>query len=224
VKGCETIPSAERSVATQVHLCPAAAASWGDPRLLPKACEFSSIPTGRAYKACGQAAATLRAMALLPVYQVRQLMDMHEGSPDRALIGEPSHRRGRSPANRRGHPLAAAPTGPPQQPPARPQHGAGRSRDAKPAPGAAKPDGKRQRKHSPEEADPAVAFLCPSTPLRFYVLTMQSLDLSQLLSVTETSRREGCFQAEVGPLHVFAFILVRKFPKMHVPTWVVSSS
>jgi len=33
----------------------------------------------------------------------------------------------------------------------------------------------------------------------------------QLLSVMETSRSEGCFQEEVGPLHVVVFILVRKF-------------
>ncbi|XDV15265.1 hypothetical protein PO909_015389 [Leuciscus waleckii] len=42
----------------------------------------------RAYKACGQAASSLHAMALLQVYQAKALMDMHEGSLDRALMSE----------------------------------------------------------------------------------------------------------------------------------------
>ncbi|XDV12537.1 hypothetical protein PO909_001180 [Leuciscus waleckii] len=60
----------------------------GDPHLPSKACEFSSVLTGRAYKACGQATSSLHAMALLQFYQTKALMDMHEGSPERALIGE----------------------------------------------------------------------------------------------------------------------------------------
>ncbi|XDV18188.1 hypothetical protein PO909_023941 [Leuciscus waleckii] len=79
VKGYEAIRPVERS----------AAASWtGDPHLPSKPCEFSSILTGKAYKDCGQAASSLHTMALLQVYQAKALMDMHKGSPDRALIGE----------------------------------------------------------------------------------------------------------------------------------------
>ncbi|XDV50792.1 hypothetical protein PO909_019803 [Leuciscus waleckii] len=58
----------------------------GDPRLPFKACKFSSVFTRKAYKACGQAAYSLHAMVLLQVHQA--LMNMHEGSPDRELMGE----------------------------------------------------------------------------------------------------------------------------------------
>jgi hypothetical protein len=87
VKGYEAIPPVERSVAT--HLCPTAAAFWtGDPRLPSQACELASDLTVRAHKAGGQAASSLHALALLQVYQTRTLMDMHEGSLDRALMSE----------------------------------------------------------------------------------------------------------------------------------------
>ncbi|XP_077069976.1 uncharacterized protein LOC143722468 [Siphateles boraxobius] len=87
VKGYEAIPPVERSVAT--HLCPTAAASWvGDPCFPSRACEFASGLAVRAYRACGQAASSLHALALLQVYQAKTLMDMHEGSLDRALVSE----------------------------------------------------------------------------------------------------------------------------------------
>ncbi|XDV17659.1 hypothetical protein PO909_023489 [Leuciscus waleckii] len=72
-----------------MQLCPATATLWkGDPRLPSKACKFSSVLTGKAYKACGQAASSLHAMALVQVHQAQSLMNMHEGSPDRELMGE----------------------------------------------------------------------------------------------------------------------------------------
>ncbi|XP_056096534.1 uncharacterized protein LOC130075794 [Rhinichthys klamathensis goyatoka] len=86
-KGYVGIPPVERAVAMQ--LCPASASSWrGDPRLPSKACKFSSGLTARAYKACGQAASALHAMALLQVHQAQALMDMNEGGSDPELFRE----------------------------------------------------------------------------------------------------------------------------------------
>jgi hypothetical protein len=86
-KGYVGIPPVERAVAMQ--LCPASASSWrGDPRLPSKACKFSSGLTARAYKACGQAASALHAMALLQVHQAQALMDMNEGGSDPELLRE----------------------------------------------------------------------------------------------------------------------------------------
>ena len=86
-KGYVDIPPVERAVAMQ--LCPASASSWrGNPRLPSKACKFSSGLTARAYKACGQAASALHAMALLQVHQAQALMDMNEGGSDPELLRE----------------------------------------------------------------------------------------------------------------------------------------
>ncbi|XDV41219.1 hypothetical protein PO909_010117, partial [Leuciscus waleckii] len=87
VKGYEAIPPVERSVVA--HLCPTAAADRvEDLRFPPQACGRSSVLTDRAYRACGQAASSLHALALLQVYQIRALSDMHEGSLGRALNSE----------------------------------------------------------------------------------------------------------------------------------------
>ncbi|CAM4731384.1 unnamed protein product [Leuciscus chuanchicus] len=87
VKVYEAIPPVERSVAA--HLCLAAAADWaGDPCFPPQACGCSSVLTDRAYRACGQAASSLHALALLQVFQAKALMDMHKGSLGRALTSE----------------------------------------------------------------------------------------------------------------------------------------
>ncbi|CAM4673041.1 unnamed protein product [Leuciscus chuanchicus] len=53
-----------------------------------QACKFSSVLTGKAYRACWQAASSLHVMALLQVHQAKALMDMHECSPDQELMGE----------------------------------------------------------------------------------------------------------------------------------------
>ncbi len=53
----------------------------------------------------------------------------------------------------------------------------------------------------PEEADPALALLCPVRALRHYVDRTQSFRTSdQLLSVTEAGRKGCRLQAEDGPL------------------------
>ncbi len=60
--GYTGIPSVERSVAMQ--LCPTAATTLrGDPCLPSRACKYSSGLTGSAYRACGEAASALHAMA-----------------------------------------------------------------------------------------------------------------------------------------------------------------
>ncbi|XDV34391.1 hypothetical protein PO909_004552 [Leuciscus waleckii] len=72
------VPSVESSVAMQ--LCPQSASTWcGDPKHPSKACRFSSTLVAKAYRAVGQAASSLHAMAILQVYQARVLRDMHEG-------------------------------------------------------------------------------------------------------------------------------------------------
>ena len=86
-KGYVDVPPVERAVAMQ--LCPASASSWrGSPRLPSKACKFSSGLTAKAYRACGQAASALHAMALLQVHQAQALMDMNEGGSDPELLRE----------------------------------------------------------------------------------------------------------------------------------------
>ncbi len=79
-----TIPSVERSVAMQ--LCPTAATTLrGDPCLPSWACKYSSSLTGSVYRACGEAASALHAMALLQVHQAK---DLHEGGHDLAVLHE----------------------------------------------------------------------------------------------------------------------------------------
>ncbi|KAL0170346.1 hypothetical protein M9458_034942 [Cirrhinus mrigala] len=72
-----------------MHLCPQNAAKWrGPPRLLSRACKFSSALEVKAYTASGQAVSTLHAMAILQVYQAKVLKDLHEGVPDPELLQE----------------------------------------------------------------------------------------------------------------------------------------
>ncbi len=54
----------------------------------------------------------------------------------------------------------------------------------------------------PEEADPALALLCPVRALRQYTDRTQSFRTSEQLFVCYrwTAEGEGCFQAEDGPL------------------------
>ncbi|KAL0163759.1 hypothetical protein M9458_039512, partial [Cirrhinus mrigala] len=86
-RGYEGVPQVERAVA--VHLCPQDAATWrGSPRLPSKACRLSSALTGRAYRAAGQAATALHAMATLQVYQAKALKELHRGSPDQVVMQE----------------------------------------------------------------------------------------------------------------------------------------
>ncbi|KAL0172912.1 hypothetical protein M9458_033223, partial [Cirrhinus mrigala] len=81
------VPQVERAIA--MHLSPQNAASWrGHPRLPSRACKFSSALVAKAYAASGQAVSTLRAMAILQVYQAKVLKDLHEGVPDPELLQE----------------------------------------------------------------------------------------------------------------------------------------
>lgn len=48
----------------------------------------SSVLTGKAYRAPGQAASSLHAMALLQVYQVKTLKKLHKGSSKSGLMQE----------------------------------------------------------------------------------------------------------------------------------------
>ncbi len=85
--GYTGIPSVERSVAMQ--LCPTAATTLrGDPCLPSRACKYSSGLTGSAYRACGEAASALHAMALLQVHQAKALKDLHEGGHDLTVLHE----------------------------------------------------------------------------------------------------------------------------------------
>ncbi len=85
--GYTSIPSVERSVAMQ--LCPTAATTLrGDPCLPSRACKYSSGLTGSAYRACGEAASALHAMALLQVHQAKALKDLHEGGHDLTVLHE----------------------------------------------------------------------------------------------------------------------------------------
>ncbi len=81
------IPSVERSVAMQ--LCPTVASTLrGEPCLPSRACKYSSGLTGSAYRACGEAASALHAMALLQVHQAKALRDLHEGGHDLVVLHE----------------------------------------------------------------------------------------------------------------------------------------
>ncbi len=85
--GYTGIPSVERSVAMQ--LCPTAASTLrGEPCLPSRACKYSSGLTGSAYRACGEVASALHAMALLQVHQAKALRDLHEGGQNLAVLLE----------------------------------------------------------------------------------------------------------------------------------------
>jgi hypothetical protein len=73
------VPPVERSVA--MLLCPQSASSR-------KACSFLSTLVAKSYRAAGQAAASLHAMAILLVYQAQMLRDMHKGRTDPGLFNE----------------------------------------------------------------------------------------------------------------------------------------
>ncbi len=60
----------------------------GEPCLPLRACKYSSGLTGSAYRACGEAASALHAMALLQVHQAKALRDLHEGGHDLAVLHE----------------------------------------------------------------------------------------------------------------------------------------
>ncbi len=66
----------------------AASTLWGDPCLPSRACKYSSGLTGSAYRACGEAASALHAMALLQVHQAKALKDLHEGGHDLTVLHE----------------------------------------------------------------------------------------------------------------------------------------
>ncbi len=77
-QGYVEVPPVERAIAMQ--LCPQGAAAWrGNPRLLSRACKFSSALTAKAYGAAGQAASALHAMALLQVHQAKALKTAARG-------------------------------------------------------------------------------------------------------------------------------------------------
>ncbi|KAL0172917.1 hypothetical protein M9458_033228, partial [Cirrhinus mrigala] len=57
-------------------------------RLPSRVCKFSSALLTKAYMASGQAVSALYAMAILQVYQVKVLKDLHEGVPDPVLLQE----------------------------------------------------------------------------------------------------------------------------------------
>ena len=84
-KGYTRIPPVERAVAMQ--LCPNS--TWrGEPCLPSRACKYSSDLTGKAYKACGEAASAVHAMALLQVHQAKALKNLHEGGHDPQVLQE----------------------------------------------------------------------------------------------------------------------------------------
>ncbi len=67
-----------------MQLCPTVASTLrGEPCLPSRACKFSSGLTGSAYRACGEAASALHAMALLQVHQAKAL---REGGHDLAVL------------------------------------------------------------------------------------------------------------------------------------------
>ncbi len=74
------IPSVERSVAMQ--LCPTAASTLRGELCLPSRACVSP------YRACGEAASALHAMALLQVHQAKALRDLHKGGHDLAVLHE----------------------------------------------------------------------------------------------------------------------------------------
>lgn len=72
-----------------MQLCPQSASTWrGDPKHPSKACKFSSTLVGKAYRAVGQAASALHAMATLQVYHTKVLKQLHWGSADQGLMQE----------------------------------------------------------------------------------------------------------------------------------------
>ncbi len=72
-----------------MQLCPTVASTLrGEPCLPSRACKYSSGLTGSAYRACGEAASALHAMALLQVHQAKALRDLHEGGHDLAVLHE----------------------------------------------------------------------------------------------------------------------------------------
>lgn len=73
-----------------MQLCPAWSSShWRDRPTLPlRACRYSSALTGCAYRACGEAASAIHAMALLQVHQAKALRDLDEGGHDSAAFKE----------------------------------------------------------------------------------------------------------------------------------------
>ncbi len=74
-----------------MQLCPTATTTLqGDPCFPSRACKYSSGLVGCAYRACGEAASALHAMALLQVHQVKALKDLHEGGHDLAVLHEPA--------------------------------------------------------------------------------------------------------------------------------------
>ncbi len=81
------IPPVEHAITVQ--LCPWGAAAWqGNPRLLSRARGFLSVSMAKAYRAAGQAASALQALALLQIYQAKALKQLYEGSSDPCLIQE----------------------------------------------------------------------------------------------------------------------------------------
>ncbi len=72
-----------------MQLCPTFASTLrGEPCLPSRACKYSSGLTGSAYRACGEAASALHAMALLQVHQAKALRDLHEGGHDLVVLHE----------------------------------------------------------------------------------------------------------------------------------------
>ncbi len=72
-----------------MQLCPTVASTLrGEPCLPSRACKYSSGLTGSAYRACGEAASALHAMALLQVHQAKALRNLHEGGHDLAVLHE----------------------------------------------------------------------------------------------------------------------------------------
>lgn len=69
-----------------MQLCPNNTSCRGNPRHPYKACKFSSVLMGKAYKAAGHAASTLHATALQQVYQAKALKELHEGNADLELL------------------------------------------------------------------------------------------------------------------------------------------
>ncbi len=70
-------------------LCPTVASTLrGEPCLPSQACTYSSGLTGSAYRACGEVASALHAMALLQAHQAKALRDLHEGGHDLAVLHE----------------------------------------------------------------------------------------------------------------------------------------
>ncbi len=70
-----------------------------------------------------------------------------------------------------------------------------------------------------EEADPALALLCPVRALRIYVDCTRSFRSSEQLFVCHGGQqeREGCLQAEVGPLDSGCHRLGVPIPRRAVP-------